>query len=693
MHTTQGDTHTPPLTPLAQTPTSQSATGQVYVDVMDGLNGTADVPIHSNTTTKSQPDPQPPPPRLQPLESKPNRVSNNTDTTAATTATTVAPNSKRALPKPQPKPKPKPLLRRSSGSGSALDTHEDGVTKPTTAASTGRRRSVSSIGLIRRASTSALPTTDSHVTATRRGSQNKSHRRLSVSRGKTAPVPKLRKSVSMSQLMSSASPSLSAKSWIAIDGRTGNILAKSSDVLGKLSENRPLAMASLTKIMTLLVVLEYATKSPKVLKEVVTVSKRAAKTIGTTARLRTGDKVCVWDLCFGLMHPSGNDAGVALAEHVGKYLCKDMKTPRGTSYLPQLKAQTSTTSLLDSVKTTAAMNYNAFILRMNQLAFDLGLRLTHFHNPHGLDQYGHVSTAVEMAMLTRYAMTFPKVKSIVSVKDYTAKISRLYESSSSKAKSLQSQSAAKAPTEATAATQLDGDTSAEQLRVTVSKSRSNVETEEESQERETAAVADTIGSDINPTVEAPAVTVDAEHQTNALKYRYLPAQLIWKNNTLISDLQHQDGCKSGGTPRAGYCLATSMSHAGTHIIAVTLGSPTKSERAEDTRALVRWSARIVNGPIPGKGAIPEIGSTVSVSSTQPPPSPSPSPSTSLTPSIAANANTTPPLPDANTAESSRPLPPVTSSTSNGNAETDPMPQREDISTVMRGPTIVGAPPT
>lgn len=71
-------------------------------------------------------------------------------------------------------------------------------------------------------------------------------------------------------------------------------------------------MASTTKIMTAIVVLENSE-----LNDVVTISKKAAGTGGSRLGLRTNDKITVHDLLYGLMLKSGNDAAVALAEHVG----------------------------------------------------------------------------------------------------------------------------------------------------------------------------------------------------------------------------------------------------------------------------------------------------------------------------------------------------------------------------------------
>ena len=142
-----------------------------------------------------------------------------------------------------------------------------------------------------------------------------------------------------------------------------------SMIIGK-NEDVKSAMASTTKIMTTIVILEKAN-----LNEKVTVSAKAGGTGGSRLGLKRGDKASVRDLLYGLMLRSGNDAAVALAEHVG-----------------------------GSVKGFAEL--------MNEKAIELGLTNTHFVTPHGLDDANHYTTALELAKLTDYAMdneTFAKI--------------------------------------------------------------------------------------------------------------------------------------------------------------------------------------------------------------------------------------------------------------------------------------------
>ena len=149
-----------------------------------------------------------------------------------------------------------------------------------------------------------------------------------------------------------------------------------SMIIGK-NEDVKSAMASTTKIMTTIVILEKAD-----LNEKVTVSAKAGGTGGSRLGLKRGDKASVRDLLYGLMLRSGNDAAVALAEHVG-----------------------------GSVKGFAEL--------MNEKAIELGLTNTHFVTPHGLDDANHYTTALELAKLTDYAMDNEIFAKIVGTKSTT----------------------------------------------------------------------------------------------------------------------------------------------------------------------------------------------------------------------------------------------------------------------------------
>ena len=139
-------------------------------------------------------------------------------------------------------------------------------------------------------------------------------------------------------------------------------------------------MASTTKIMTCIIVLENGN-----LNDIVEVSKKSAGTGGSRLGLKTGDKITVKDLLYGLMLCSGNDAAVALAEHVGG-------------------------SIED------------FSKLMNDKAAKLNLENTHFVTPHGLDNDEHYTTAYELALLSNYALKNKDFAQIVGTKSYTVTI-------------------------------------------------------------------------------------------------------------------------------------------------------------------------------------------------------------------------------------------------------------------------------
>ena len=133
-------------------------------------------------------------------------------------------------------------------------------------------------------------------------------------------------------------------------------------------------MASTTKIMTAIVVLENA--NPK---DVVTINSKAAGIGGSRLGLKKNDKITVNDLLYGLLLRSGNDAAVALATHVG-----------------------------GSIEGFADM--------MNKKAQEMGLKNSHFIVPHGLDNDGHYTTAYELAKMADYALKIDKFKEIVSTR-------------------------------------------------------------------------------------------------------------------------------------------------------------------------------------------------------------------------------------------------------------------------------------
>ena len=175
--------------------------------------------------------------------------------------------------------------------------------------------------------------------------------------------------------------SKTANDELVVNAKIGLIFDRSSKtILYEKNGLKQVPMASTTKIMTAIIVLENANLS-----DIVTVDKKAAGTGGSRLGLKVNDKITVHDLLYGLMLCSGNDAAVALANHIGGSI-------------------------------------EGFAEKMNKKAKELGCVNSHFITPHGLDQDGHYTTAYELACITDYALNIPKFKEIVSTKGYTVTI-------------------------------------------------------------------------------------------------------------------------------------------------------------------------------------------------------------------------------------------------------------------------------
>lgn len=146
-------------------------------------------------------------------------------------------------------------------------------------------------------------------------------------------------------------------------------------------EEKEVPMASTTKIMTSIVMLE----NVKNLDEKVTVCKQAAAIGGSRLGLKTGDEITYRDLFYGLLLCSGNDAAVQIAVSVG-----------------------------GSVEGFADM--------MNAKADEMGLEHSHFVTPHGLDNANHYTTAHELAIMADYALNIEQFAKTVATKTYTVNI-------------------------------------------------------------------------------------------------------------------------------------------------------------------------------------------------------------------------------------------------------------------------------
>jgi D-alanyl-D-alanine carboxypeptidase (penicillin-binding protein 5/6) len=179
-------------------------------------------------------------------------------------------------------------------------------------------------------------------------------------------------------------PFVTAKAWAIVDGNTGEFLAGSNE-----DEKRD--PASTTKIMTAYLVAQLAEKDPSILDEEITFSERADKTSGSTSDVKAGEKLPVRELMYGLMLPSGNDASVCFAEHFGKRLANADKEGG------------------DEVSA-----YDSFIAAMNRAAESLGMKSSHFENPHGLPSSEHQTTARDLAKLAFEAYKLPLLREVVS---------------------------------------------------------------------------------------------------------------------------------------------------------------------------------------------------------------------------------------------------------------------------------------
>ena len=162
-------------------------------------------------------------------------------------------------------------------------------------------------------------------------------------------------------------PVVNSEAAVLIDGKTGQVLYKKN-------ENERLYPASITKIATGILAIEQGN-----LNDMVTVSKNAQDVEGTQVYLVKGEQVRMEDLVYGLLMNSGNDAAVAIAEHMDGSVEK-------------------------------------FSERMNKFVSSLGATGTHFTNPHGLFDPNHYTTASDMAKIASYAMDNSKFRQVVGTK-------------------------------------------------------------------------------------------------------------------------------------------------------------------------------------------------------------------------------------------------------------------------------------
>lgn len=169
-----------------------------------------------------------------------------------------------------------------------------------------------------------------------------------------------------------------SKSAILLEASTGRILfEKNSD--------EQLKPASMTKIMSMLLIMEAIDSGKLKLEDSVMISKNASSMGGSQIFLQEGDTYKVEELLKGIAIASGNDAVIAMAEKVG-----------------------------GSVEN--------FVQMMNDKATELGLTNTHFVNPHGLDAENHYSSARDMSIMGRELLKHEKILEFTSIyEDYLKK--------------------------------------------------------------------------------------------------------------------------------------------------------------------------------------------------------------------------------------------------------------------------------
>lgn len=156
-----------------------------------------------------------------------------------------------------------------------------------------------------------------------------------------------------------------AKSSIIIEESTGNIIYEKNS-------HEKLAPASMTKMMSLLLIMEAIDSNVITLDQEIVVSENASNMGGSQILLETGEKMMVDDLLKGITIASGNDAVVALAEAIA-----------GTE--------------------------DNFVNMMNEKVKELGLKDTNFKNCHGLDEEGHYSSAYDMAFIARQLVQHQRI--------------------------------------------------------------------------------------------------------------------------------------------------------------------------------------------------------------------------------------------------------------------------------------------
>lgn len=194
-------------------------------------------------------------------------------------------------------------------------------------------------------------------------------------------------------------PITTCKAWAVADGKTGQVLAT-------FNADEPLKSASTTKAMCAHVVLELAKQNPAVLDEMVTISKLADDTPGSTAEVKAGEKLTVRDSLYGMLLPSGNDLGNALAEHFNARLGPPGIDAPASILKPEYRTR------------------SRFIAEMNHAATRLGMTRTVYRQSFGDGgtDADRTTTAADLLKLGHAAMQNPLFREIVNTQQHTGKI-------------------------------------------------------------------------------------------------------------------------------------------------------------------------------------------------------------------------------------------------------------------------------
>ncbi len=167
---------------------------------------------------------------------------------------------------------------------------------------------------------------------------------------------------------------LTGESAVLIDAHSGKILYEKDP-------HKLMYPASMTKLMTLVLAMEALEEGKVQMSDVVTASENAASYGGSQIFLAPNEKLTLKELLLGIALASGNDASVAVAEYI-------------------------------------AGTHEEFVRMMNEKATELGMKNTHFVNCNGLHDPDHYTTAYDFGKLGLYALRFPELLEICTVKHY-----------------------------------------------------------------------------------------------------------------------------------------------------------------------------------------------------------------------------------------------------------------------------------